>query len=194
MFGLSYLKIGAMVAVALAIAGLFAWAQMERAGRFAEVAKNADLQATNNELLAVHDNDVRAIAELRDAAAKAAQAALADQTQQRVIVQTVTKWKERLVNAPPTLEACRAASPHDVAVLASVSAIIAAADTDPSAANPAAPGVDGGHPAPGSAGNDNHAGSVGRGDAGPGGVGSGAAGASSQSPDLGARIREAVGL
>ena len=190
MFGIN---IYVIAAIGLMIASLGGYAMYERAGRAEAETKAAALAATVNELQAVHDNDVKAIAELKDAADKAAAAAVADQAQQRVIVQTVTKWRDRIINAPPRTDACNVATPRDIAVLDGVRGVLTAAvDPNPSGANPAAPGIDSGHPAAGPASNDNNAGPVGRGNAGPGGMGISPPSAPRQSPNLGQRLREAL--
>ncbi len=135
----------------------------------------------------------KALADLRAEMKAASDAALADQAQQRVVTQTVVKWKDRIINAPLDPEACRPATARDLAVMDGLRAIIAASDPNPGAAGPAAPGADSGHTAPGPTGSDHDTGPARPGDARPGGVGDSAASPALPSPGLGQRLREVIG-
>jgi riboflavin biosynthesis pyrimidine reductase len=76
------------------VLGAFLYVQHLRSARDAALVQVATLQATNNELTAVHENDVKALADL--AAAKvAAEAALTeDAARQRAVADTVIQRKE----------------------------------------------------------------------------------------------------
>lgn len=135
----------------------------------------------------------KAVADLRAEMKAASDAALADQAAQRVVTQTVVKWKDRFINAPLDPEACRPATARDSAVLAGVLSIIAAADPSPGGTSPSAPGADSGHPTAGSPLSNHDTGPTGSSDPRPGGVGGGAAVSPVPSPDLGQRLRAVIG-
>lgn len=134
-----------------------------------------------------------AMGALRAEMQRASSFALADQAAQLAIAKDTAKQKVVLINAPLDPEACRPASPRDVAVLGGVRAILTAADPEPGAAGASAAGADSGHPAAGPAGGDHDAGPARPGDARPGGVGDRAASALVPSPGLGQRLREVIG-
>lgn len=184
-----YKAIAILVAVA-AIYGAGVWSGWKieslRWGASETAAVTAAIDATNKA-------NQKAVADLRAEMKAASDAALADQVAQRVVTQTVVKWKDRVINAPLDPEACRPATARDSAVLAGVLSIIAAADPSPGGTSPSAPGADSGHPTAGSALSNHDTGPTGSSDPGPGGVGSGAAGSPVPSPDLGQRLRAVIG-
>lgn len=156
MFGISYLKIAGVAAVVLALGGAVLYVEHLKAARDAALVQVATLQATNNELQAVHDNDVKAIAEITAAKAAAEAALTADAAQQQVVTNTVVQWKEKVVHVPVASTACRGADARDVATLDGLRHILTAAAPHPDAGGQgaAAGGADSGHPAPGPAGPD----------------------------------------
>jgi hypothetical protein len=149
MFGVSYLKLAGLALAAAAVIGLGIYVMSLRSDRDEALVKAATLQATNNELTAVHDNDVKALAELEQAKAASEAALIADAKQQQRIVKTVTEWKEKVKYVPVPKSACRVADARDIAVLDGVRSILAgtaSADPDANHQDPSPGGIAGGHP------------------------------------------------
>jgi hypothetical protein len=183
-----YFIIAALIAVAVIAASSFGGGYRVATWR-AEAGQKAALAA---QAAQINKENQQAIADLKAAMQAASDAALADQAKQAAIVKTEVKWKERLIHAPPTIEACRVSSPHDAAVLDGVRGILAAVDPDAGGADPAAPGAVDGHPAAGPPGPAGDARPTGPADARPGGMGSGAARAPAPAPGLASRLRAVI--
>lgn len=181
----------AALGIALALtfsAGAFSGWRVEswRWGASETAAVTAAIEETNKA-------NAKAIADMRAEMQKASEAALADQAQQRVVTQTVVKWKDRLINAPLDPEACRPATARDLAVLDGLRAIIAAADPNPGPAGASPTGADSGHSPAGSTSSNHDTRPARPSDPRPGGVGNGPASAPVPSAGLGSRLREVIG-
>lgn len=147
---LGYAKLIGAALVLVAIAGAVIYVEHLKAARDEALVQVASLQATNNELTAVHANDVKALADLAAAKAQSEAALLADAQQQRTVTDTVVQWKERVVHVKVASDACRAADARDAAVLDGVRDILAgaaAADPNGGSQGDAAAGAARGHPA-----------------------------------------------
>ncbi len=182
---LAYLKIGGAVVIALVIAGAVALYEHTVAQRDQARAEVATLAATNHELEAVHANDVRALAELEAAKAKAEAAVVDEQARQAAVRSTVTQWKERIVHVALPPDACVGVNARDLATLDGVRNIVgAAADPDANRQGDAAGAVAGGHSAARDPGDGDDARRAQRRDPLARGMGEGASGAPGGAPSL----------
>lgn len=182
------LIIEAVIVAAIFGAGFTSGFKIEswRWGASETAAATAAIEETNKA-------NAKAVADLRAEMKAASDAALADQAAQRVVTQTVVKWKDRVINAPLDPEACRPATARDASVLAGVRDIIAAADPSQGGTSASPTGADSGHSTAGSPLSNHDTGPARPSDPGPGGVGNGPASAPVPSPDLGQRLRALIG-
>lgn len=141
--GLDYVKLAGLAVVAIAAAALYWYinsVQHERdAAKIAFANAQAEIaskEATINELMSVHENDMAAIDQLRNDKLLRDKLILTLTDKQNSVTKTVIKYKDRINELPPTPAACNVLFPRDLATLDSVRELLYPGKASPTPDNP----------------------------------------------------------